>query len=89
MIEVIFSGQFKKEYKKRIKDDKEKSKKFFKRLELFINDPFNPSLQTHKLTGILKNMWAFKIDYDLRVVFYFENDEKAIFVNIGTHNQVY
>ncbi len=89
MIEIIFSGQFKKEYKKRIKDDKEKSKKFFKRLELFINDPFNPSLQTHKLTGILKNMWAFKIDYDLRVVFYFENDEKAIFVNIGTHNQVY
>ncbi|MBN8571525.1 MAG: type II toxin-antitoxin system mRNA interferase toxin, RelE/StbE family [Ignavibacteria bacterium] len=88
-MEVIFSGQFKKEYKKRIKDDKEKSKKFFKRLELFINDPFNPSLQTHKLTGILKNMWAFKVDYDLRVVFYFENDEKAIFINIGTHNQVY
>ena len=89
MIEVIFSEQFKKEYKRRIKIDKMKSKKFFNRLEMFIQDPFNPALQTHKLTGVLKNMWAFKVDYDLRVIFYFANDEKAIFVNIGTHNKVY
>lgn len=89
MIEVIFSDHFKKEYKKRIKSNKSKSKKFFDKLEVFLKDPFHPTLQTHKLTGVLKDLWAFKVDYDLRVVFYFENDEKVIFVNIGTHDQVY
>lgn len=41
------------------------------KLELFINDPFHPQLRTHKLSGNLKDLWSFSIEYDLRVVFHF------------------
>jgi len=64
---------------------------FWIRLELFANEPFAPLLKTHKLTGKLKDLWSFSVDYDLRVIFYFTDDKpkKAVFVDIGTHKEVY
>ena len=58
---------------------------------LFKNDPFDPKLKTHKLSGKLKGLWSFSVTYNIRVVFYFTNDKpvKAIFVNIGDHDEVY
>ncbi|MFQ5632984.1 MAG: type II toxin-antitoxin system YafQ family toxin [bacterium] len=46
-------------------------------------------MRTHKLSGKLKGLWSFSIEYDLRIVFYFADESKAIFVDIGTHNEVY
>jgi len=37
----------------------------------------------------MKNMWSFSIEYDARVIFYFTNDGKAVFIDIGTHDEVY
>jgi len=58
---------------------------------LFLNDPFDSRLKTHKLSGKLKDLWSFSLEYDLRVVFFFTKDKpkKAVFVDIGTHNEVY
>lgn len=60
-------------------------------MELFIYDPFDSKLKTHKLSGKLKRLWSFSIEYDLRVVFFFtdEKPRKAIFVDLGTHDEVY
>ena len=89
-MEVSFSDSFKKAFKKRIKST-ELEAIFWDRLEIFIKDPFESKLKTHKLSGKLKDLWSFSIEYDLRVVFYFIKDKpkKAIFVDIGTHNEVY
>jgi addiction module RelE/StbE family toxin len=89
-MEVSFSDSFKRVYKKRIKST-EVEVLFWDRLEIFINDPFDPKLRTHKLSGKLKDMWSFSIEYDFRVVFFFtkEKPKKAVFVDIGTHNEVY
>ena len=89
-MEVSFSDSFKKVFKKRVKAT-EIEKEFWVRLELFIDDPFDPRLKTHKLSGKLKDLWSFSIEYDLRVVFYFtkERPKKAVFVDIGTHDEVY
>ena len=89
-MEVAFSDSFKKAFKKRIKMT-ESEQEFWVRLELFINEPFAPQLKTHKLSGKLKDLWSFTIDYDLRVIFYFTDDKpkKAVFVDIGTHKEVY
>jgi addiction module RelE/StbE family toxin len=89
-MEVSFSGSFKKAYKKRIKSS-ETENEFWIKLELFINDPFDSRLKTHKLSGKLKDLWSFTIEYDCRVVFYFTNDKpkKAVFVDVGTHDEVY
>jgi mRNA-degrading endonuclease YafQ of YafQ-DinJ toxin-antitoxin module len=89
-MEVSFSDSFKKVFKKRVKST-EIEEEFWIRLALFINDPFDSKLKTHKLSGKLKDLWSFSIEYDLRVVFYFTKDKpkKAVFVDIGTHDEVY
>ena len=89
-MEIPFSSSFKKAFKKRIKST-ETEQDFWLRLDLFITDPFNLKLKTHKLSGKLKDLWSFSLDYDLRVVFYFTKDKpkKAVLVDIGTHDEVY
>lgn len=89
-MKVAFSESFKRVLKKKIKNNVLPEQKFWNRTQLFINNPFNHQLKTHKLSGKLKDLWSFSIEYDLRVVFYFEEEqEKAVFINFGTHDEVY
>jgi mRNA-degrading endonuclease YafQ of YafQ-DinJ toxin-antitoxin module len=89
-MEVSFSDSFKRVFRKRIRTT-EVEKEFWIRLELFINDPFDAKLKTHKLSGKLKGLWSFYIEYDLRIIFYFTKNKpkKAVFIDIGTHDVVY
>lgn len=89
-MEVSFSTTFKKAFSKRIKNTLPESE-FWLHVETFTNEPFNSKLKTHKLSGKLKGLWSFSIEQNIRVVFYFTKDKppKAIFVDIGTHDQVY
>lgn len=63
--------------------------RFWERLETFKKNPFDPRLKTHKLSGKLKEFWAFSVEYDLRVVFLFESQQSALFTDLGTHDEVY
>jgi addiction module RelE/StbE family toxin len=89
-MEVSFSTTFKKAFNKRIKGSVSEIE-FWNRLEIFISDPFNTKLKAHKLSGKLKGLWSFSIEQDIRVIFYFtkEKPKKVVFVDIGTHNEVY
>jgi addiction module RelE/StbE family toxin len=88
-MKISFSSSFKKAYKKRIKGNSYLENKFKECLTLFIKNPYDGRLKTHKLSGKLKNLWSFKVDYDLRVIFYFHDDNHAVFVDIGKHDEVY
>jgi addiction module RelE/StbE family toxin len=88
MIEIAFSSSFKRAFKKASKN-KSVEKKFWEKTEVFINQPFHTSLRTHKLSGKLKDLWSFTVEYDLRVIFYFTDKSHAIFIDIGTHDEVY
>ncbi|MFP4135341.1 MAG: type II toxin-antitoxin system YafQ family toxin [Cyanobacteriota bacterium] len=88
-MEVSFSSSFKRAFKKRIKGNANLEAKFWQKLSQFTVDPFSPNLKTHKLSGKLKEFWSFSVDYDERVLFYFTEEEKVVFVDIGTHNEVY
>ncbi|HTB31836.1 MAG TPA: type II toxin-antitoxin system mRNA interferase toxin, RelE/StbE family [Bacteroidia bacterium] len=89
-MEISFSNSFKKGFRKRVKNSNTEDF-FWKAVEVFVNDPFQAQLKTHKLSGNLKGLWSFSIGYDLRVVFYFTKDkpQKAVFIDIGTHDEVY
>ena len=89
-MEIAFSGPFKKAFGKRIKGTQHEEE-FWRSIELFTIDPFSLGLKTHKLSGKLKGLWSFSVEYDLRVVFYFTKDKpiKAVFVDIGNHDEVY
>ena len=88
-MEVSFSSAFKRAFEKRIKGNIDLEERFWQKLEQFTIGPYEPSLKTHKLSGKLKDFWSFSVDYDERVLFYFTEDEKAVFVDIGSHDQVY
>ena len=88
-MEVSFSSSFKRAFKNRIKGNADLETRFWQKLEQFAVDPFDPSLKTHKLSGKLKEFWSFSVDSDGRVLFYFTEEEKAVFVDIGSHDEVY
>jgi addiction module RelE/StbE family toxin len=89
-MEIAFSSTFNRSFKKKIKGRKEIEDLFWEAAALFIQDPFHSSLKTHKLSGKLKDLWSFSVEYDLRVIFYFEdNNSKAVFVYIGSHDEAY
>ena len=90
MIKVAYSQSFIKAYKKKIIQNTAIIANFFDRFQIFIHNPFDKSLKTHKLSGKLKDLWAFSLEYDLRIVFYFENNhQNAVFIDIGSHDEVY
>ncbi len=57
-----------------------------KKDKLFRKDAFYPALETHKLSGGLKNDWAYSVNQQYRVHFYFVNDQDVMYLNIGTHD---
>lgn len=88
-MEVAFSSTFKKAFRKRIKKDVVLEKRFWRKLEVFIENPFERELRTHKLSGTLEGLWSFSVEFDCRVIFYFPEEDKAMFIDIGKHDEVY
>lgn len=88
-MKITYSKSFKKSFKKKIENNPELEKKFWNKIELFLKEPYHSNLKTHKLTGKLKDLWSFRIDYDIRVIFYFTNDNNAVFISMGSHDEVY
>ena len=71
----------------------EKNKKLAERIEkqiaLFEEDPKHPSLRTHKLTGSLGNLRSISISMSIRMVYILLDEDTALFVKIGMHDEVY
>ena len=89
MIEIVPTSTFRKAFKRKVRGNKTLGVRFRKRVAIFQNDPFDPRLRTHRLSGQLQGLWSFSIDYDVRVVFSFAEPNQAVFVDIGTHEEVY
>ncbi|ELS00923.1 addiction module toxin, RelE/StbE family [Xenococcus sp. PCC 7305] len=89
MIKVSFSSSFRRIFKKKIKGNTKLESRFWTKLEVFTNNPFDPSLRTHKLSGKLKDLWSFSVEYDQRIIFYFKDEENVVLIDIGNHDQVY
>jgi addiction module RelE/StbE family toxin len=85
-IEVHHS--FVKSYTKRIAKEEKLSKQYDKRVDMFIAGHRDVPINDHALTGDLQGRRAFSITSDIRVV-YIELEDKIIFLDVGSHNQVY
>lgn len=82
IVKVYYSTNFKKSLNKFSALEKKKIKR---KLIIFFTNPFNPQLKTHKLTGKLKKYWSFSVNYSLRILFEFINEESVGLIDIGTH----
>jgi len=89
MIDVSFSSSFLKTYKKKIKGDSSLEEVFDEKLQIFLADPFDSRLKTHKLSGNLNDVWSFSVNFNIRVTFYFAGKNKVVFEYLGTHDEVY
>lgn len=82
MVEIFYSPKFLKMYRKlprRVKLSAHQKENIFRQ------NPYDPGLKTHKLTGKLKKYWAFSIGYNYRIVFSFTSDQNVRFHAVGTH----
>ena len=52
---------------------------------IFIQNPFDTRLRTHKLKGRLQAYWAYSVNYEYRILFRFVSEENVIYFNVGTH----
>jgi addiction module RelE/StbE family toxin len=85
---IVFSKPFRTAYRDRIAPNPQFVSVFHRQMKIFIQDPTNPVLYDHELKEELHGYRAFSITYTLRVV-YMENPKSIVFVDIGTHAQVY
>lgn len=81
--------RFKKSYKARIGKNPKLVARIKERIELFSINPQSQILRDHTLKGVKRNYRAFSVAGDIRIVYYKVSKDRVIFVDVGTHNQVY
>lgn len=80
---------FKKAYKVRIASNQKLAQQTEQKIILFKSDPRDPILKDHGLSGAKRGLRAFSITGDIRIVYLPVSEDEVIFLDIGSHNQVY
>lgn len=90
--ELVRSVTFVRAARKYLRRHPDQASNLFEVFTQLAEDPFQLSLRTHKLTGVLAGSWACSAGYDLRVIFrMIKKSDKSLIVleTIGTHDEVY
>lgn len=85
-MQITTTKKFDKQFKKQ---SSKVQREFFKRIELFLVDVNTPILNTHKLSGKLKDLWSFNVSGDIRVVFDKSFPGILLLEAIGSHSELY
>lgn len=86
---IKYHVKFEKAYKKRIASNLKLKLIVRDKIKLFTLNPKHPLLRNHRLKGDKKDKRAFHITGDIRIVYKQITDNLVLFLDIGTHNQVY
>ena len=83
---VLFSKKFNKQFNKL---SPAIQSRFAAQLTLWSQEPMNPKLNHHKLTGELAGFHSINVGGDLRALYREYEDNIVEFEKIGTHSQLY
>ena len=86
---IILSPEVIKDLKKIKQKNVKLSERIQKQLYLFSTNPKHPSLRIHELNANMSNLWSVSITMSVRMVYKLLSEDKAYFVKIGTHKEVY
>ncbi|EKE05720.1 MAG: Plasmid stabilization system [uncultured bacterium] len=86
---IKFDSKYIKSYRKRIRNNIKVRFKVADRIKLFVENQNNPIIKDHQLTGAKKDYRAFWITGDIRIIYFPVSKDEVLFIDIGTHNQVY
>ncbi len=94
MRQVFLATSFKRAYRHYTRRNQARQARLDQLLKDIALDPFAPKLGTHKLSGELAGAWSCSCGYDCRIIFVLETDpstqqERLVFIDIGTHDEVY
>ena len=88
-MKIDFDRTFNKSYKKRIFQNTKLVANTRNRIVLFKENRYHLLLNDHALEGTLSHLRAFSVTGDIRIVYYPVSEDHVLFLDIGTHNQVY
>lgn len=80
---VSLAPQFMRRFKKLDPQLKTEARE---KISLFATDPQNPLLHAHALTGRLKGLYSFSVNYKTRVIYQPLNDTEVVLLAIGSHD---
>jgi len=84
-MEIRYHKHFEKQY---LKLPEKARRRFKSRLIMFVNDPFDPELNNHSLSGKYTGRRSINIGGDLRAIYEIKNGS-VYFLLIGTHSELY
>lgn len=82
LINIKVSSRYKKSFRELPNQIQVKT---IEKINIFRENQFDSRLKTHSLSGKLKEIWAFWVDYNYRIKFVFLNGKEVLFLDIGTH----
>ncbi len=88
-MKITLDSSYLKSFKKRVYYNAKLALKTRQRIKLFVENPRNPMIKDHQLTGDKKEFRAFWITGDIRIIYFSISKNEVLFIDIGTHNQVY
>lgn len=88
-MKIDYHKKFQKNYLKRIKSNRNLDRNFKEKIVLFVENSNDLSLKDHALTGKLKHLRSFSITGDIRVIYQRVKKDTVLFLDVGTHNQIY
>ncbi|MEK7103952.1 MAG: type II toxin-antitoxin system mRNA interferase toxin, RelE/StbE family [Patescibacteria group bacterium] len=85
-MKIYFHKNFDKQFSKLRSSEKKKAQE---RLQLFLENSFNPVLENHPLKGKYADYRSIDITGDFRAIFKYLNENECIFVDVDTHSNLY
>jgi len=85
-MQYILSKRFEKDFSKLPKPVK---KKVLIILQQFVDDPLDPSLRNHRLSGKWNNHFSINVTGDVRAVYVYIQDDVVHFIAVGSHSELY
>ena len=79
--QIRYTDRFKAAYLRLSKIEKDS---FAKKLRLFVNNPYHPSLRTKKIQGTSLFEWS--VNMDIRVIWFHEGNKIIALLDIGHHS---
>lgn len=85
-MKIRFHKNFDRQFAKLRPSEKKKAQE---RLQLFLDNQFNPVLENHPLKGSYTDYRSINITGDLRAIFKFLSENECVFVAIDSHSNLY
>ena len=90
--QITASSAFKRALRKTVGKNKILAENIALTIAAIQENPFTPSLRTHKLQGKLKDAYSASAGYDLRIIFdisKIDGQNCIVLLSVGTHDEVY